>query len=72
MILGKRFSRIKRSVNAADINVSFTRKDGTEMPKFHRKLNMMLVLLFGRQSKVNKKALMRELEKYQSKLPKEK
>lgn len=71
MILGKRFSRIKSSVNAADINVSFTRKDGTEMPKFHRKLNMMMVLLFSRQCKVNKKAIKRELDKYQSRLPKE-
>ncbi len=68
MILGKRFSRIKRSVNAADINVSFTRKDGTEMPKFHRKLNMMMVLLFSRQCKVNKKAIKREFKKYEAKL----
>ena len=55
-------------MNAADINVSFTRKDGTEMPKFHRKLNMMLVLLFGRQCKVNKKAIKREFKKYEAKL----
>lgn len=68
MILGKRFSRIKRSVNAADINVSFTRKDGSEMPKFNRKLNMLMVLLFSRQSYVNKKAIMREFKKYEAKL----
>ena len=68
MILGKRFSRIKRSVNAADINVSFTRKDGSEKPKFNRKLNMLMVLLFSRQCKVNKKAIMREFKKYEAKL----
>ena len=68
MILGKRFSRMKGSVNAADIHVSFTRKDGSEMPKLPRKLNMLLVLLFSKQGKVNKKATFRELNKYQSRI----
>ena len=71
MKLGKRFSRMKHSVNAADINVSFTRKDGSEMPKLPRKLNMLLVLLFSKQGKVNKKATLRELNKYQSRLKQE-
>lgn len=60
MKLGKRFSRLKRICNAATINMTFTKKDGTEL-KPHRKLNMLLVLSF--YMKVNQKAVKKEFLK---------
>lgn len=64
MILGKRFSRLKRRYNAGTISVTFTRKDGTVM-KPHRKLNMLLV--FSTIGQVNKKAALKEIEKFNNK-----
>ena len=64
MKLGKRFARLKRCYNAATISMTFTRKDGSIM-KPHRKLNMLLV--FSTIGPVNKKATLKEIEKFNNK-----
>lgn len=62
MKLGKIYSRLKREANAAEINITFSRSDGTILPAPHRKLKMLMLLnLVG---KVNKAAYKRELNKY--------
>lgn len=61
MKLGKRFYHIKRKWNAATIQFSFTKKDGTEL-KPHRKLNQLLYLSMF--EKVSKKAVKKEMEKF--------
>lgn len=61
MILGKRYSRLKRDVNAGSISVKLIGEDGREI-KPHRKLNMLLVLSI--QGKVNHKAVSREMKKF--------
>ena len=60
MLLGKKYTRIKRAFNAATFEVSFTRQDDSQI-KLHRKLNMLAVLsMYG---KVNQKAVERECVK---------
>lgn len=64
MILGKRFAKLKRSICAESIFVELSSKDGNHLPKLPRKLNMLFVLHVLKEDKVNKKALLRELDKY--------
>ena len=61
MILGKKFSRLKRSLNAGSIDVTFTRREDGTVLKPHRKLNMLLVLSLS--GKANRKATRIEVEK---------
>lgn len=65
MLLGKKYTRIKRELNAATIEVSFTRRDGTTI-KLPRKLNMLAVL--SMREKVNQKAAERETNKFVERL----
>lgn len=65
MLLGKKYTRIKRKMNAATIEVSVTRRDGTTI-KLPRKLNMLAVL--SMREKVNQKAAERETEKFVERL----
>lgn len=62
MKLGKIYSRLKREANAAEINITFSRSDGTILPAPHRKLKMLLLLKLT--GKVNKAAYKREVHKY--------
>lgn len=43
MLLGKRYTRIKRKMNAKTLKVEFTRSDGSTI-KLSRKLNMIAVV----------------------------
>lgn len=63
MILGKRFSRIKRACNAKSIELAWKRKDGTEF-KPHRKLAMLIVIGVYGGGKVNLKAIEKESQKF--------
>lgn len=63
MILGKKYTRIKRKINAATINYVLTKPDGTKI-KFPRKLKMLTVLAFYGCS--NKKAATREALKFKN------
>lgn len=60
MLLGKKYTRIKRSFNAATFEVSFRKKDDSQI-KLPRKLNMLAVV--SMYSKVNQKAVNRECKK---------
>lgn len=63
MLLGKKYTRIKRKINAATINYVLTKSDGTEI-KFPRKLKMLIVLaLYGC---VNSKAVTTESIKFKN------
>lgn len=64
MILGKRFAKLKRSIHAESFFIELSSKDGEPLPKLPRKLNMLFVLHVLKEDKVNKKALLRELDKY--------
>ena len=69
MILGKAYTKIKRAVNAADISITFWRKDDTPMPKPRRKYNMLMVLCaYG--YRVNMKALEKEKSMYLARIDK--
>ena len=61
MLLGKKYTRIKRACNAATIKVSLTAQDGTTI-NLPRKLNMLAVLSV--HGLVNKKAADREIDKF--------
>ena len=61
MLLGKKYTRLKRSFNASYYEVTFAGKDGEEI-KLPRKLNMLAVLSL--YEKVNHKALVKECEKF--------
>lgn len=61
MLLGKEYTRIKRSYNAASVTIQITTTDGAEV-KIPRKLNMLAVLKLHNK-KVNKKAADREINK---------
>lgn len=69
MLLGKKYTRIKRKMNAATIEVRFTRSDGTEI-KLPRKLNMLAVLSLS-QRVSNKAAVERETNKFVKRLKEE-
>ena len=64
MILGRRYARLKRNINAGEIRVEFRDKQGVKLMNMPRKLNMLFVLHVLKDGKVNKKALLRELDKY--------
>lgn len=64
MILGRRYARLKRNINAEEIRVEFRDKQGVKLMNMPRKLNMLFVLHVLKDGKVNKKALLREFDKY--------
>ena len=64
MILGRRYARLKRNINAEEIRVEFRDKQGLKLKNLPRKLNMLFVLHILKDGKVNKKALLREFDKY--------
>lgn len=70
MILGKAYTKIKRGINAADIFITFRRKDDTPMPKPRRKYNMLMVLAINGKYRVNRKALKKEESKYLARIDK--
>ena len=65
MLLGKKYTRIKRALNAGQLYVSFRAEDGTEI-RLPRKLNMLAVLSI--HEKVSKKATEAETRKFKRKL----
>ena len=64
MLLGRRFARLKREANAASIRIEFQDKQGVMLKNVPRKLNLLFVLHLLKCGKVNKKALLREVDKY--------
>ena len=64
MLLGRRYTRLKRNSGAAGIRVEFRDKQGVKLKNLPRKLNMLFVLHILKDGKVNKKALLREFDKY--------
>lgn len=68
MLLGKKYTRIKRKINAATIEVSVTQRDGTTI-KLPRKLNMLAVL--SMRERINQKAAERETDKFVERLKKQ-
>ena len=64
MILGRRYARLKRNINAGEIRVEFRDKQGVKLMNTPRKLKMLFVLHVLKDGKVNKKALLREIDKY--------
>ena len=70
MILGKAYTKIKRRINAADISITFHRKDDTQMPKPHRKHKMLMVLAINGKYRVNRKSLKKEESKYLARIDK--
>ena len=65
MLLGKRYTRIKRKMNAKTLKVEFTRPDGSTI-KLTRKLNMIAVVSL--YYKVNKKTVQKVTYKFKSSL----
>lgn len=61
MILGKKYTRIKRAFNAATIEIGFAKSNGDKI-KLPRKLNMLAVISL--REKVSKKAVKEECEKF--------
>ena len=66
MLLGNKYSRIKRKLNASVMKVTFERKDDGSTIELPRKLNMLAVLSLS--EKVNDKAVEREIEKFKKRL----
>lgn len=69
MILGKVYAKIKKSINAADINVGLQKKDGSKMPRLHRKLRILMIIRIHQKLgisnyKATQKALNKEANKY--------
>lgn len=62
MILGKKFTWLKRRINAGSIDITFTSREDSSVLKPHRKLNMLLILHLTHM-RVNKKAVNKELNK---------
>jgi len=65
MLLGKRYTRIKRKMNAKILKVEFSRSDGSTI-KLSRKLNMIAVVSL--YYKVNKKTAQKVAYKFKSSL----
>lgn len=61
MKLGKKFTRLKRIINAGSIDVTLTSREDGSVLKPHRKLAMLMVLSL--HMRVNKKAVNKELNK---------
>ena len=75
MNLGKVYAKIKKSINAADINVGLLKKDGTEMPRLHRKLRILMFIRTLQRVgigdyKASQRALNKEYEKYAARIDK--
>lgn len=64
MLLGRRYTRLKRTINAESIRIEFRNKEGGKLINTPRKLNILFVLHVLKDGKVNKKALLREFDKY--------
>lgn len=62
MLLGKKYTRIKRNFNESYLKVGFTDKQTGEKIILPRKLNMLAVV--SMYAKVNHKAVIREAEKF--------
>jgi len=69
MLLGKKYTRIKRAYNATVFKVTFTRKEDGTAIELPRKLNMLAVLSLG--ERVNQKAVEREIRKFEKRLKEE-
>lgn len=67
MLLGKRYTRIKRDWNAATLKVEFTKSDGSTI-KLPRKLNMIAVVSMFH--KVKRKTAIKYAEKFNNLLKK--
>ena len=67
MLLGKRYTRIKRDWNAAIIKVEFTKSDGSTI-KLPRKLNMIAVVSMFHKVKI--KTAIKYAEKFNNSLKK--
>lgn len=65
MLLGKKFTRIKRALNAGEYYVQFVTDQGKRI-RLPRKLNMLAILSF--HEKVSQAAVQRETDKFQRKL----
>lgn len=65
MLLGKRYTRIKRKWNAATLKIEFTRSDGSTI-KLPRKLNMIAVVSMFH--KVKEKTAIKYTEKFNNSL----
>ena len=65
MLLGKRYTRIKRDWNAATIKVEFTKSDGSTI-KTPRKLNMIAVVSMFHKVKI--KTAIKYAEKFNNSL----
>ena len=61
MLLGKKYTRIKRNFNASYFKVEFTKQTGEKII-LPRKLNMLAVV--SMYAKVNHKAVVKECEKF--------
>ena len=64
MLLGRRYTRLKRTINAESIRIEFRNKEGGKLINTPRKLNILFVLHVLKDGKVNKKALLREFDRY--------
>jgi hypothetical protein len=65
MLLGKKYTRIKRKLNAAEAQLSITTSSGI-IVRLPRKLNMLGILSL--REKVNLKAVNREIDKFVKRL----
>ena len=61
MLLGKRYTRIKRKLNAKTLYLEFTRTDGVPI-KLSRKLNMIAIVSMS--GKVKKRTGVKYAEKF--------
>lgn len=65
MLLGKKYTRLKRRLNAAELYVTFVTQDDKSI-RLPRKLNMLAVLSI--HEKVSPSAVSREIDKFKRKL----
>lgn len=55
---------MKRTFNAESFRIEFKDKEGVQLMNVPRKLKILFLLHVFKMGKVNKKALLRELDKY--------
>ena len=65
MLLGKKYTRLKRRLNAGELYVTFVTQDD-KCIRLPRKLNMLAVLSI--HEKVSPAAVKREIDKFERKL----
>lgn len=65
MLLGKKYTRLKRRLNAGELYVTFVTQDDKRI-RLPRKLNMLSVLSI--HEKVSPSAVKREIDKFERKL----